>query len=46
MHNDEQLAAKYTQITDDNLYRRGNEFDDIGAHLANELYSDRTHFIY
>jgi len=46
MHNDEPLAAKYKQITDDNLHRRGHEFDDIGAHLANELYSDRTHFIY
>jgi hypothetical protein len=46
MHNDKQLAEKYKRITDSNLHRRGHEFDDIGAHLANELYSDRTHFIY
>ena len=41
-----ELAEKYRRITQDNIRRRGEEFDDIGQHLAQELYSDRTHFIY
>jgi hypothetical protein len=46
MSEDLALAEKYTRITKDNIRRRGEEFDDIGEHLAQELYSDRTHFIY
>src|SRR5438046_458984 len=46
MSEDFALAEKYGRITEDNIRRRGEEFDDIGEHLAQELYSDRTHFIY
>jgi hypothetical protein len=46
MTEDLTLAEKYSRITQDNIRRRGEEFDDIGQHLAEELYSDRTHFIY
>lgn len=46
MTNELELVEKYRRITQDNIRRRGEEFDDIGQHLAQELYSDQTHFIY
>ena len=46
MTEDQELSAKYQQITDANIAWRGEGFDDIGDHLSRELYSERTHFIY
>jgi len=40
------MASDYEQITTDNIRRRGEEFDDIGRLVAEQLYSDRTHFVY
>lgn len=40
------MPSDYEQITLDNIRRRGEEFDDIGRLLSEQLYSDRTHFIY
>lgn len=40
------MVSDYNQITRDNIRRRGEEFDDIGRLLSEQLYSDRTHFIY
>ena len=46
MTEQQELTDKYSRITEENIHRRGHEFDDIGDHLAKELYSERTHFIY
>jgi len=46
MTEDQELSAKYQQITDANIEWRGKGFDDIGDHLSREIYSERTHFIY
>lgn len=40
------MASNYEAITADNIRRRGEEFDDIGRFLAQQFYSDQTHFIY
>ncbi len=40
------MSSDYKKITEDNIRRRGEEFDDIGELLSEQLYSDRTHFIY
>lgn len=40
------MAADYAAIRADNIRRRGEEFDDVGRFIAEQLYSDRTHFIY
>ncbi len=40
------VPSNYEQISQDNIRRRGEEFADIGRFLAEELYSDRTHFVY
>jgi hypothetical protein len=40
------MASDYEAIERDNVRRRGEEFDDIGRLVAEQLYSDRTHFIY
>ncbi len=40
------MPSNYTQITADNIRRRGEEFDDIGRLVSEQLYSDRTHFVY
>lgn len=40
------MSSDYEKITADNLRRRGTDFDDIGRFLAEQLYSDRTHFVY
>ncbi|MBI9050766.1 MAG: hypothetical protein JEZ00_15195 [Anaerolineaceae bacterium] len=40
------MASDYEAISMDNIRRRGEEFDDIGALLAEQLYSDQTHFVY
>ena len=40
------MSSDYEAITDDNIRRRGAEFDDIGNFLAEKLYGDRAHFIY
>ena len=40
------MQSDYEQICKDNIRRRGEEFDDIGRLISEQLYSDRTHFIY
>ncbi len=40
------MTSNYQEITQENIRRRGEEFDDIGKLIAEQLYSDRTHFIY
>ncbi len=40
------MPSDYEQICRDNIRRRGEEFDDIGRLISEQLYSDRTHFIY
>ncbi len=40
------MASDYRRITRENVLKRGTDFDDIGRFLAEQLYSDRTHFVY
>lgn len=40
------MPSNYAKITEDNVRRRGEDFDDIGKFLAEQFYSDQTHFIY
>lgn len=40
------MASDYERIIQDNIRKRGEEFDDIGRFFAEQLYSDRTHFVY
>lgn len=40
------MPSDYAAITSDNIRRRGEEFDDIGRLVSEQLYSDRTHFVY
>jgi hypothetical protein len=40
------MSSDYERICQDNIRRRGEEFDDIGRLISEQLYSDRTHFIY
>lgn len=40
------MPIDYKQICLDNIRRRGEEFDDIGRLISEQLYSDRSHFVY
>ena len=40
------MPSDYKKIREDNVRRRGEEFDDIGRFISERLYSDRSHFIY
>lgn len=40
------MVSDYEAISKENVRRRGEEFDDIGQFLAEQLYSDRGHFIF
>lgn len=40
------VATDYEAISRENIRRRGEEFDDIGQFVAEQLYSDRGHFIF
>ena len=40
------MPSDYQKITEDNVLRRGTDFDDIGRWISEQFYSDRTHFIY
>lgn len=40
------MPSDYEKICQDNLRRRGNEFDDLGRLLAEQLYTDKSHFVY
>ena len=40
------MPSDYKAIRKDNIRRRGEEFDDIGRFIAEQLYSDRSHFVY
>ena len=40
------MPSDYAAITEENIRRRGEEFEDIGNFLAEKLYGDRSHFIY
>ena len=40
------MPSNYSKICEDNIHRRGNEFDDIGRLISEQLYSDKSHFVY
>lgn len=40
------MPSNYDKIRQDNIRRRGEEFDDIGRLISEQLYADRSHFIY
>ena len=40
------MPCDYEQIKNDNVRRRGEEFDDIGRWISEQLYTERTHFLY
>jgi len=40
------MSSNYDQITKDNIRLRGEEFDDIGRLISEQLHSDRSHFVY
>ena len=40
------MPSDYEEIREDNIRRRGAEFDDIGRLISEQLYSDRSHFVY
>ena len=40
------MPSDYRKICRDNLHRRGEEFDDIGRLISEQLYSDKSHFVY
>ncbi len=40
------MTSNYKKICQDNIRRRGEEFDDMGRLISEQLYSDRTHFVY
>ncbi len=40
------MTSDYKKICQDNIRRRGEEFDDMGLLISEQLYSDRTHFVY
>ena len=40
------MPCNYKKICQDNIRRRGDEFDDIGHLISEQLYSDRSHFVY
>ena len=40
------MPSNYKKICQDNIRRRGEEFDDIGQLISEQLYSDRSHFVY
>lgn len=40
------MPSDYKKIREDNIRRRGEEFDDIGHLISEQLYSDRSHFVY
>lgn len=40
------MPSNYKKICKDNIRRRGEEFDDIGQLISEQLYSDRSHFVY
>lgn len=40
------MTSNYEEITRQNVFDRGEKFDDIGAFLSEQFYSDQTHFVY
>ncbi len=40
------MPSDYKKICEDNVRRRGEEFDDIGRLISERLYSDKSHFVY
>jgi len=40
------MPSNYAVIREDNIRRRGEEFDDIGHFISEMLYSDKTHFLF
>ena len=40
------MPSNYDKICRDNVRRRGDEFDDVGRLIAEQLYSDKSHFVY
>ena len=40
------MPSNYKKICRDNIRRRGEEFDDMGRLISEQLYGDKSHFIY
>ncbi len=40
------MPSNYKKICQDNIRRRGEEFDDMGRLISEQLYSEKSHFIY
>lgn len=40
------MPSDYERICKDNIKSRGEDFDDIGKMISEQLYSDKSHFIY
>lgn len=40
------MPCDYQKIKQDNIRRRGEEFDDIGHFISQQLYNDPSHFVY
>ena len=40
------MPSDYEKIRNDNIRRRGEEFDDIGRLISEQLYSEKSHFIF
>jgi len=40
------MPSDYKKICQDNIRRRGEEFDDMGRLISEQLYGDKSHFIY
>lgn len=40
------MPSDYNKICQDNIRRRGEEFDDMGRLISEQLYGDKSHFIF
>jgi len=40
------MPSDYSKICEDNIRRRGEEFDDLGKLISEQIYTDRTHFVF
>ena len=40
------MPSDYKEICKDNIRRRGEAFEDIGRLLSEQLYNEKSHFVY
>ena len=40
------MPSDYKEICKDNIRRRGEDFEDIGRLLSEQLYNEKSHFVY